>query len=265
MLDNQRMWALALTGVFYAAAAIAQVAGTPSVAQVPPATPQAPGKVVGSVTFGGAIQSGRTETRGYMGSASVGYMNRRRQIFRFDASATYSDLRSPASGPRYVLQDTRLLSLTFTQPMKPRISIVTVAMSQHDTSQLLDHRELISSGVAVELLRTPRAYLMVSPGVAAGEQVSGIPGAPSSIRAVGLYQTGWVQLTRSLSFTESVISFRDFKETRNKSVMLTSMLIAQVAKRVGLSIYYNYWREGILPPHTPAGQSQLGAGFTLTL
>ncbi len=265
MLDNQRRWAVALAAVFWSAAAFAQLAGTVGAQPVPPATPQQPGKIVGSLTFGGEVQNGRTETRGYMGSGSFAYMNKRLQVFRLDLSSMHSDLRDRNTGTRYTLQETGLASLTFTQPVKPRISSVTVAMVQHDSTQLLDSRELLTSGVAFQLVRTPRALFTITPGVGIGHQESRVPNAPSTIRAVGIYQNSWVQLTHNLSLVESVITFRDVKVTQNKSLMLSSMLIAQVAKKVGISIYYNYWREGLLPPNTPPSQSQFGVGLTLTL
>ncbi len=106
MLDNQRRWAVALAAVFCSAAAFAQLTGTVGAQPVPPATPQQPGKVVGSLTFGGEVQNGRTETRGYMGSASFAYMNKRLQVFRLDLSSMHSDLRDRNTGTRYTLQET---------------------------------------------------------------------------------------------------------------------------------------------------------------
>lgn len=193
-------------------------------------------------------------------------MNHWKQTFRIDLLSELAEFSAFDSGEdRQKVQDTRLAAITFMHPLTSRFSFVEVAQYQHDLTHELDHREMLSTGIAWHAIRGKRVELLIIPGVNLGRQRSDLENSPTSINAFGAYQLLSVSITPTFSFQESVTAFQDFDDSQFRALTLNSSASAKISKHLGLSVGYTYSYEGIRPEDAPTSQSTVSLGLMFSL
>jgi hypothetical protein len=217
-----------------------------------------------SITFGVQLQDGRTATRGYSLNGIAAYKTRRNQLWRFDTEVAHARYRPGPGAPHLTVENNGLMSLTFIHGITRYAGLMMMGDWKRDTILGVNYRVRGVTGIGLELVQTPRANLMVGPGIAAGRQESVLPNAPTGLIDAGVIQSFSWHPSKTSTVEQYLGGYKDVRHDKDYSLTFNASVMARAARHLGLKIYYKYSREGVFPAETGPTQREFGAGVTYT-
>lgn len=217
-----------------------------------------------SLTIGGQLKDGRTETLGLSADGWYAYTTHRRQSLRFDIDLSRAEFRPAPGASRLVVEDNHQAALTFMHPVHERVELLARGFWRRDKPLALSYRTLAMGGVALTALRTKSAQLVIAPVLAAGRQKSSLPEARDGIVDIGVLQTLHWRVTPTFAVQNSFDLFRDVDNGDDRSAAFEVSGTAMIAKHVGVKVSYTYTHDTVRPPSTSATQQEVDAGVTIT-
>lgn len=225
-----------------------------------------PGESTITVTIGGQIQEGRTETAGLTATGLVAHTTKRDQILRFEVDTAYGRYRAAPGTPSFVVENNQRVSLTAMQPLHERKRVYLFGMGgwRRDTMLGLEYRAWVEAGAGVSAIVHPKVNAFIGASLSVGRQSRTFTSLGESVVDPGLLQTLTVHLTNLLSFQQSFVGHINSTDAGDdNSYTLNASLMARVSKHVGMKIYYSRQHDTLRPASTPATQSQIGAGVQI--
>lgn len=224
-----------------------------------------PGQSGASLTVGGTIKDGRTETVGWQVSGWAAHTTKRRELFRFDVGTQYGSYRAGTGLPKTTVEDNQSVLFTYIKPLDKRWSLLGIGQWRRDAILGLDYRAALEGGIGYNLIETRRVFAQIGTSVAGGHERRNHTRRGDAVRDIGVLQLFTYRLTPVLGLEEYVKAQMDTTETDDQHFEGSITLLAQVAKVVGLKIYYTHQYDALHAPTTSATQKELGVGVQITL
>jgi len=222
-----------------------------------------PGQSGASATVGFQLQDGRTETLGVSVTGIFAHTTARRQLLRVDVTAQYGRYR-PAPGEKlFVAENNQLVSFTYLQQVKQRFGAFGMAGWRRDAILGLDYRAWVEGGYGVEAVARKNVLMFIGASLSVGGEGRSFTDKGSTLFDLGILQTFTLRPTPVMLIEEYVKAHVDMLEPDDSTATFNASVMAQVAKHVGLKIYYKYQYDSLHPPTSSASQSEVGAGVQI--
>jgi putative salt-induced outer membrane protein YdiY len=249
---------LALPGV-----AAAQNTGDATLSQELATAPK-PGNTTMSLTVGGQIQDGRTETKGLTVSGFVAHTTTREQILRLSVDTAYAKYRAAAGTPSFVAENNQQVSLTAMHPLHKRVYLFSMGSWRRDVMLGLDYRAWVEAGAGVSAIAHPKVNAFIGASFSVGKQSRHYTTMGETVLDPGILQTLNVHLTDLLSFQQSFLGHVNSTDAGDdNSYTLSAALTAKVSRHIGMKIFYKRQHDTMHPASVSATQSQIGAGVQI--
>jgi putative salt-induced outer membrane protein YdiY len=244
--------------------AAAQGTGDSSLTQELATAPK-PGETTMSVTIGGQIQNGRTETKGLTVSGIVAHTTKREQILRFDVETAYARYRAAAGTPSFVAENNQQVSLTALHPVHKRVYVFGMSGWRRDVMLGLDYRAWAQAGAGVAAIAHPKVNAFIGASLSVGKQSRHFTTVGETVLDPGILQTLNVHLTDLLSFQQSFLGHVNSTDAGDdNSYTLNASVTAKVSRHIGMKIYYKRQHDTLHPASVSATQSQIGGGVQIS-
>jgi hypothetical protein len=221
----------------------------------------APGswKVVGDVGF--KFEDGRTDTRGYSLALAATHVSSANVLWRTEAHWQRAEVRPQPTSPRFVIDDTRFLSLSGTRPVHERIGVMGMVSWRQDLPLKLDHRTMAQVGPAFTLAEGRTFAVATIPLIGVARQNNaGSPDAETVVHAGGVQTLLWRPIpTTTLQVYAS--GHRLLDNPDDYGYVINVSLTGALSRHLGMSFFYRAYEEGIRPPGVERVQHSLGAGL----
>jgi putative salt-induced outer membrane protein YdiY len=258
------VFALALPGQAAAQSpGSSDASGQPTLAQDVASAPK-PGQSSATVSIGGQIQNGRTETTGLNVDGIVAHTTKSKQLLRLDVEGTYARYRAAPGTPSFSVANNQLATLTYLQPLRKRAWLFGMTGWRRDTKLQLDYRAWIEGGAGVAVIAHSKVNAFVGGSFSVGKEHREDTKEGSNVLDPGILQTLNIHLTDLLSFEEWLTGHVNATDTANNSFMLNASFLAKVSKHVGMKIYYKVQHDTLHPASVSATQSTFGGGLQVS-
>jgi hypothetical protein len=266
VLSSEIFYAVALSALLLAPVRVSaqDIDALPELVEDMQSAPH-PGQSGASLTVGGTLKDGRTETVGWQVSGWAAHTTEKRELLRLDLGLQYGGYRAGAGLPRTTVEDNQKALATYIRPLNKRWSLLGVAQWRRDAVLGLDYRAAIEGGIGYNLIETRRIFAQIGTSIAGGREARSHTDVGEAVRDVGILQLFTYRLTPVLGFEEYVKGQLDTTENDDRHVEASVTLLAQVSKAVGLKIYYTHQYDALHAPSTSATQRELGVGVQITL
>lgn len=246
----------------------AQSPGTtdPAVAQEFAAPPKA-GQTTITVTIGGQVQNGRTETEGLTASGSLAHTTKREQFLRFDVETAYARYRPAKGAPTFVAENNQQVKLSAMHPVHERKRVYLFGMAgwRRDSVLGLDYRAWLEGGAGVSAIAHPKVNAFIGASLSVGRQSRNYTTLGETVLDPGFLQTFHAQLSDTVWFQQSFVGHVNSTDAGDdNSYTLNAALTAKVWKHIGMKVYYKRQHDTMHPASTSATQSEIGAGVQIS-
>jgi len=243
--------------------AAAQTSGDPQLTQELATAPK-PGETTVTVTIGGQIQNGRTETEGLTVSGIVAHTTKREQFLRFDVETAYARYRAAAGTPSFVAENNQQVSLTAMHPVHKRVYLFGMGGWRRDVMLGLDYRAWAEAGAGVSAIAHPKVNAFIGASLSVGKQSRHFTTVGETVLDPGILQTLNVHLTELLSFQQSFLGHLNSTDAGDdNSYTFNASLTAKVSRHIGMQIAYKRQHDTLHPASVSATQSQISAGVRI--
>ncbi len=245
------------------AAAQTLVPQTSSLVQETEEAPR-PGQSGVSATLGLELQSGRTDSRGWKADVSAAHTTDSNNLIRFDFKSKYGSYRASGASDYTPIDDNQLAELTDVKPLPHRLALLTKASWRRDKVLDLTYRAEGEGGLGVTIIDTKRVYLLAGVSFSVGRKSYGGGVGSSAVRDVGALSVFTFHVTPTLTASWLLDVKKNVSSSNDSTNNLSASVVAQIARHLGLKVYYERQFDSIHNPLASATQSVFGVGLQVS-
>ena len=217
-----------------------------------------PGQTGISVTGGGTLMEGRTETKGWTLDGIVSYTTSKRLLMRFEAQAAHTDYRLAPGQPYLTIENHQLATALFLKPVRKRFSLLSIGGWARDELLQLEHRAWVEAGLGIHLVDLPKVNFLVAPLFAVGAEHRTFTDTASGVSDFGVLQTFTLKLNPKFVFEEFLAMHADVTHSGDSSSIWNVSAISEVAPHFNLKVYYQYNYAELVPQGQDPLQTTIG-------
>lgn len=224
-----------------------------------------PGQSFLSISAGGTLMSGRTETSGWSVDAIGSHTTRGGWLFRFEAETARTDYRVSPDGPTVRIENNHLASGAVMHRLRKGMSFIATTGWQQDHLLALDYRIWGEAGVGLHLSERPKFNLLVAPMFAVGRERRGYTETGDKVFDVALLQTMSFRPHDRFAFDEFLSLHIDTTHARDKYVAVNLSALSKITRYLTLKVYYQHQYAQLVPPGQDPRQTTVGTSLQFTL
>jgi hypothetical protein len=182
-------------------------------------------------------------------------------LWRGEAHWQKAEVRPQPSSPRFVIDDTRFVSLAGTRPVHDRIGVMGVVSWRRDIPLKLDHRTMAQVGPAFTLVHGRTLSIATVPLLGVARQNNAAVDKDETVVQMGGIQTLTWRPIPTATVQIYASGHRMLENSDDYGYVLNASLTGALSRHLGMSLFYRAHEEGIRPPGVERVQHSLGAGL----
>ena len=227
------------------------------------ASAPAPGKSAASITIGGQIQNGRTETKGLKIDGIVAHTTQKHALLRLDVEMDYARYRPAPDTPDLVVENSKLASLIYLHPLKSKFYLFGSTAWKRDEVLGLDYRAFAEAGAGRVLWANAKFNAFLGASYAVGKEHRAHTDTGDDVLDVGILQNVHIKISDVAGIEEWFKGHLQTTDSDDKSYQFNIAFLTKVTRHAGLKIYYKNQYDALVPPGTANRQTEVGAGLQI--
>ncbi len=217
-----------------------------------------------SVTIGGQIQQGRTETKGLTVNGIVAHTTHRHELLRVDAETGYARYRPKAGADDLVVENNQQAAFTYLRPVhKQRVFLFGSAGWRRDAILGLDYRAFAEAGAGAAVIAHAKVNAFLGASYAVGREHRNHTDTGNEVLDVGLLQNIHIRISNVMGIEEWFKGHLQTTHSDDRNYTFNVALLTKVTKHAGLKIYYKRQYDALTPPTVSNLQTEVGLGLQI--
>ncbi len=227
------------------------------------ASAPAPGKSSVSITVGGQIQQGRTETKGMKVDGIFAHSTQRKDLIRLDAEIDYARYRPAAGEDELVVENSQQATLFYLRPQHKRLYLFGSTAWRRDMIVGLNYRAYAEAGAGTVVVARANVDSFIGLSYALGREHRPHTNQGAAVSDIGILQNFHWRISDIMGIEEWFKGHLQVTDSDDQTYTFNVSLMSKLTKYAGLKIYYKRQYDALTPPTVSNLQNEIGMGVQI--